>query len=112
MGYKKTVLSEQDRTVLKEFLACPVPKKFFALDGRGNTQYDFNYGYQEVYDYSDALLRGEEVDLDRNFLGMRAVSVNSEFCKVLEVVGRRDADLEIFCEKLSDAIGVILRMAR
>lgn len=112
MGYRKTVLSGQDREILKDFLACPVPKKFFALDGRGDSKHDFNYSYQEVYDYSDALLRGEDVDLGCNFLGMRAVSVNKEFCKVLEVIGRRDADLEEFCDKLSNAIAVILRMAK
>lgn len=111
MAYKKATLSQRDRETLKAFLSCPVPKKFFALDGRGNTRYDFNYGYEEAYDYSDALLRGEEISLSHNFVGTRAVSVNEDFCKVLEVLGRRDPDLEEFCGKLSDAISVILKTA-
>lgn len=112
MAYKKQTLKEEDRAALEGFLACPVPKKFFALDNRGNSRYDFNYGYQEIYDYADALLRGEEVSLRSNFLGMRAVSVSEEFRKVLEVVARRDPDLDAFCVKLSDAVAVVLRMAK
>ena len=72
MAYKKVVsLSERDKTALRDFLACPVPAKYYRLDAAGNTKFDFNYSYQEVYDYADALLHGQEVSLNRNFLDQR-----------------------------------------
>lgn len=106
------VLSEGDRACLKAFLSCRVPRAYYDLDARGNDRFDFNYNYEEVYDYADALLRGEGVSLRCNFTGVPAVAVNEEFRKVLEVIGRRDATLETFCDKLSAAIAVIGRAGR
>lgn len=105
-------LSERDRKVLQDFLSCRVPGKYYELDARGNTKFDFNYNYQEVYDYADALLHGQEISLRRNFLGLRAVAINEEFRKILDVIARRDIALTDLCEKLSEAISVIARLAR
>lgn len=113
MAYKKAqTLSERDRTVLKTFLDCRVPAKFFDLDARGNSGFDFNYSYQELYDYADALLRGQEISLRQNFVGLAAVSVNAQFRKILDVVARRDATLADFCEKFSLANETVERLAR
>ncbi len=105
-------LTERDKAVLKAFRACRVPNQYFSLDGRGNTKYDFNFNYEEVYDYADALLRGEEISLEHNFVGLRAGAINEDFRKVLEVLGRRDPVLEDFCDKLSQAISVIERAGK
>lgn len=114
MAYNKNRggISERDKAVLRDFLACSVPKQYFDLDVRGNTKIDFHYNYEEIYDYSDALLRGEEVDLGCNFVGLRSVAVNEDFRKILEVLGRRNPVLDDFCTKLSQAIAVIARVAR
>ena len=112
MAYKKSpVLFGRDKDVLREFLSCRVPAKYYQLDARGNTQIDFNYNYQEVYDYADALLHGQEISLRRNFLEQRAAAVNTEFLKILDVIGRRDVTLSEFCDKLAAAIKVIDRFA-
>ncbi len=108
---KGVVLSERDRRVLVDFLSCSVPGKYYQLDARGNTKFDFNYNYQEVYDYADALLHGQEISLRRNFLEQRAVAVNEEFRKILDVIGRRDITLADFCDKLAAATLVIERLA-
>ncbi len=112
MAYKKVVsLSERDKTALRDFLACPVPAKYYRLDAAGNTKFDFNYSYQEVYDYADALLHGQEVSLNRNFLDQRSVAVNEEFRKILDVIGRRDITLSDFCDKFAAATITIERLA-
>lgn len=108
----RSVISEHDKLILREFLSCNVPKQYFDLDIRGNTKIDFHYNYEEVYDYSDALLRGEEIDLRNNFVGLQSVAINEEFKKILEVLGRRNPVLDEFCEKLTKAIAVIARVAK
>ena len=113
MANKKSFeLSEKSKAVLRDFLNCQVPRAYYDLDARGNTRYDFNYCYEEVYDYADALLRGQEISLNRNFVGAASVSVNDDFKGVLEVLGRRNLTLEDFCVKFADAIQVIMRAAR
>lgn len=111
-GRKSVSLDERDKKVLQDFLSCRVPAKYYELDARGNTKFDFNYNYQEAYDYADALLHGQEISLFRNFLDQRSAAVNEEFRKVLEVIGRRDASLADFCDKLSAAVAVIARFGR
>lgn len=111
-GRKGIVLSERDAKILQDFLSCRVPGKYYELDARGNTKFDFNYNYEEVYDYADALLHGHEVSLRRNFLEQRSVAVNEEFRKILDVIGRRDMTLADFCDKLTAAILVIERLAK
>ena len=113
MANKRGVfLPEKERKILQDFLACRVPAKYYELDGRGNTKFDFNYNYEEIYDYADALLHGQEVSLRHNFVGLRSVAVNEEFRKVLDVIGRRDISLSDLCDKFSAAILVIGRFAR
>ncbi len=109
---KGTFIGEREKTVLKTFLACPVPAKYYELDKRGNTKFDFNYNYEETYDFADALLHGQEVSLRRNFVGLRAAAINEEFRKILDVIGRRDQTLSDFCDKFSAAIAVIMRLAK
>ncbi len=109
---KGIVLSDRDKNTLRDFLACRVPGKYYELDKRGNTKFDFNYNYEEVYDYADALLHGQEISLSRNFLEQRSVAVNEEFRKILDVIGRRDMTLADFCDKLAAAINVIERLAK
>ncbi len=113
MAAKKGIaLSERDKRALRDFLSCRVPAKYYELDGRGNTQFDFNYNYEEIYDYADALLHGQEISLRRNFVGLRSAAVNEDFRKVLEVIGRRDAAMTDFCDKLSEAVAVVSRLAK
>ena len=113
MAYKKgVILSERDKTVLRDFLAARVPAKYYQLDARGNTKFDFNYNYQEVYDYADALLHGQGISLNRNFLEQRSVAVNEEFRKILDVIGRRVLTLSDFCDKLAAATITIERLAK
>lgn len=108
---KQQELSERDKTALKAFRDCRVPRQYYALDARDD-RFDFNFNYQEIYDYADALLRGQEISLRQNFVGLPASAVNEDFRKLLDVVGRRDPTLEDFCEKFSSAIAVIARAAR
>ena len=109
---KGIALSERDKQTLRDFLSCRVPAKYYGLDARGNTKFDFNYNYEEIYDYADALLHGQEVSLRRNFVGLPAVAINEEFRKILDVIGRRDITLSDFCDKLAAATLVIGRLAR
>lgn len=111
-GKSRPALSERERAELSAFLACKVPGRYFDLDGMGNAKIDFHFNYEEVYDYADALLRGEEIDLSCNFVGLRAAAVNEDFRKILEVLGRRDPSIGAFCDSFSRAIGVILRAAK
>lgn len=113
MAYRKgSILSGRDREILQGFLSCRVPGKYYELDARGNMKYDFNYNYQEVYDYADALLHGQEISLRRNFVEQRSAAVNEDFRKVLDVIARRDPTLSELCEKLSAAVSVIARLAK
>ncbi len=100
-------LNEKERADLSAFLAMKPPKGYFDLDGLGNGKIDFHYNYEEIYDYADALLRGEEIDLGCNFLGLRAVAVNEEFCKILEVVARRNEQLGTFCDLFIRTIKIV-----
>lgn len=112
-GRKKGyVLSEGDRKTLEAFLSCSVPRRYYELDARGNERFDFSYNYEEVYDYADALLHGQEIKLWRNFNGTRSLAVNEEFRNILPVLARRDGTLTDFCEKFERALDVILRAAR
>lgn len=104
---KRRELYFRDREILEKFLKTSVPRKFYTLKTSG--RYDFSYSYEEVYDYSDALLRGEEIDLSCNFAGVPASAVNEEFQKILDVLARRSPDLDEFCSIFSKAIGVVLR---
>ena len=109
---KGGALSERDKLVLKEFLSCQVPRAYYDFAALGNSKIDFHYNYEEIYDYADALLRGEEIDLRHNFVGLPAVAVNEAFRKTLEVLGRRNPVLESFCDRFSAAILVIERIIR
>lgn len=107
---QKSGVSENGKKILREFLACPVPHKYYGLNVYGE-KFDFNYNYEETYDYADALLRGEEIDLRHNFVGLPSAAVNDAFQKILPVLGRRDPSLEDFCDKFARALEVIERAA-
>lgn len=107
----RVMLSERDKQCLTEFRACRVPRKYFELDSNGG-RFDFNFNYEEIFEYADMLLHGEEIDARRNHLGLPARALDEEFGKVLEVVGRRDPTLEEFCDKFMAAIAVVRRAAR
>lgn len=111
MKRRQFTLSDRDRQTLENFMHCPVPKKYFELNALGD-RYDFNYNYEEIYDYADVLLHGQEIDLRHNFVGMPAVAVNEDFRKLLDVLARRNPTVENFCEKCSEAIEVLLRAAQ
>lgn len=110
MPFKKrrlNLVSERDKAVLKEFLAYPVPKQYFSLNERGQSKIDFEYYYEEIFDFADALVRGEEIDLNVNFVGVEASAVNEEFRKILDVLARRDPELEQFCDCFSKAVAIV-----
>lgn len=115
MNYGKSrriELSEADRETLQAFLDCRVPARYFQLDQRGNERFDFSYNYEEIYDYADALLHGQEISLARNFNGTRSLATSEEFRKILPVLARRDMTLEAFLDKFEQAIAVIVRLSR
>lgn len=111
-GKNHAALSEKDRADLSAFLSQSVPKPYFELDGLGKGKIDFHYNYEEIYDYADALLRGEEIDLSLNFLGVKSSAANEEFRNLLEVVARRNPAMEQFCDLFRQAISIVLRAAK
>lgn len=109
---KQSGITEKDKAVLRAFLDCSVPRQYYSLSERGNLKIDFDYYYEEIYDFADALARGEEIDLNCNFVGVPASAVTEEFRKILDVIARRDPVLEVFCDRFSQAITVIARAAK
>ena len=97
-----------DKKILKEFLNCRIPKGYNALDCKKDSGYpDLMYNYEEVFDYSDALLKGKKICLKSNFIDVESVAVNDDFKAFLIKLGNDDKTMEEFCNKFIKAITVI-----
>lgn len=115
---RKKYIDKDSEKVLKEFLKCKIPKRYYVLQDVYKYPGVFTYGdidymfsFEEVFQYATFILDGFRISLDENFVNTKSVAINDEFIVHLERLPEQYPEMSEFCDKFIEAIKIIKEYA-